>query len=777
MFSQLSRRFRGPGALRRKARRLPQIEGLESRSLLSLTAINFGATVTSTPVAMGGKVFFAAQDGTHGTQLWESDGTAAGTVRVSDGNDARGGINPAGLTVVGDTLFFAANDGHGAQLWRSDGTAAGTAMVTTGNDGTAGFGVYPSDLTAVGGTLFFTGYDLHDNYQLFKSDGTAAGTGMVADINGTAGSGPADLTAVGGAVYFNASDATYGHQLWRSDGTAAGTVRLTTAAASTGGISPTEIAAGGPGVFFAGFDPVHGYQLWASDGTAAGTAMLTSGNGSHGGMAPSGLMVLGGQAYFGANDGAHGKQLWASDGTAAGTTMLTDVNAPAGGISPSGLTAVGGTLFFAADDGVHGTQLWSCAGTVGGTAMVADINGTAGSNPSNLIHVGGALYFTAYTQAAGYQVWQSDGTAAGTVMDTHLNTGSSNVPSKLAAMSPSLFFTAPGATMWDWQPSKTTPTITWPNPASIVYGTALSSTQLDARANVSGAFAYSPAAGTVLGAGSQTLAVTFTPGDSADYTTATATATIVVIQARPTITWPTPSSIVYGTALSSTQLDATANVPGTFTYNPAAGTILGAGNNQALSVTFAPADATDYTSAYATASINVLTTASATLLKPDATTQGTWIGTYGAQGDDVINGSASLPGYAAVTPSGQSAYTWASSTTDVRALQTAGGSSRIAACWYSRGSFTVDVNLTDGQQHGLELYFVDWDSTGRAEQVQISDAASGSVLSTQSISSFHNGLYLDYAVSGHIRITITRTGGANAVLSGLFLDPTSPASS
>ena len=162
--------------------------------------------------------------------------------------------------------------------------------------------------------------------------------------------------------------------------------------------------------------------------------------------------------------------------------------------------------------------------------------------------------------------------------------------------------------------------------------------------------------------------------------------------------------------------------------------------------------------------------AGATFLKQDTTTQGTWIGTYGAQGDDVINNSASLPSYATVTPSGQADYTWAASTTDVRALQTAGGGSRIAACWYAAGSFTVDVNLTDGQAHSLELYFLDWGSTSRAETVQISDAASGAVLSTQSVSSFNAGVYLDYAVSGNILITITRTGGANAVLSGLFLD-------
>jgi hypothetical protein len=171
--------------------------------------------------------------------------------------------------------------------------------------------------------------------------------------------------------------------------------------------------------------------------------------------------------------------------------------------------------------------------------------------------------------------------------------------------------------------------------------------------------------------------------------------------------------------------------------------------------------------------------ATATYLSQDATTQGNWMGTYGAQGYDVIDDASSLPSYASITPSGQSNYVWAASTGDPRALQTADGSSRIAACWYSGDSggtsFSVDVNLTDGQKHHLELYFLDWDNLGRSEQVQISDAGSGAVLSTQPVSSFQSGVYLDYAVSGNVVITITKLAGKNAVLSGLFLDPTTTA--
>jgi hypothetical protein len=79
------------------------------------------------------------------------------------------------------------------------------------------------------------------------------------------------------------------------------------------------------------------------------------------------------------------------------------------------------------------------------------------------------------------------------------------------------------------------PTITWPTPANIVYGAALSGTQLNATASVPGSFSYSPAAGTVLSVGAHTLTATFTPTDTTDYTTATATVTLTVIPASPAL--------------------------------------------------------------------------------------------------------------------------------------------------------------------------------------------------------------------------------------------------
>ena len=144
---------------------------------------------------------------------------------------------------------------------------------------------------------------------------------------------------------------------------------------------------------------------------------------------------------------------------------------------------------------------------------------------------------------------------------------------------------------------KAVPALQWsPGPGSIVYGTPLGSEQFGATANVPGTFSYAPGAGTILNVGVHTITATFAPDDAANFTTAATTATIAVTKAAPAISWPNPAAVVYGTALGAAQLNATANVPGTFTYSPAAGTRLPAGTH-ALSVTFTPSDDVNHTGA------------------------------------------------------------------------------------------------------------------------------------------------------------------------------------
>src|SRR4051812_20222075 len=193
---------------------------------------------------------------------------------------------------------------------------------------------------------------------------------------------------------------------------------------------------------------------------------------------------------------------------------------------------------------------------------------------------------------------------------------------------------------------KAAPTITWPTPADITYGTPLTATQLNATASVPGTFVYTPASGAILNTGaSQTLSLTFTPTDVANYTSTTRTVAINVVKGTATITWPTPADISYSTALSATQLNATATVPGTFVYTPALGAILNAGAAQTLSVTFTPTDAANYTWATKTVAINVVrATAAITWPAPADITYGT------ALSATQLNATATVPGTFVFTP-------------------------------------------------------------------------------------------------------------------------------
>ncbi len=140
--------------------------------------------------------------------------------------------------------------------------------------------------------------------------------------------------------------------------------------------------------------------------------------------------------------------------------------------------------------------------------------------------------------------------------------------------------------------NRTASTITWATPVPITYGTALSASQLNATASVPGTFVYTPAAGTVPSAGTQTLSVTFTPTDPIDYASATSTVTITVNKVTPVITWVIP-------------LNAMSTIAGTFVYSPAIGTVLTSGMHT-LTVAFFPADTTNYTTATSTAAVTVI---------------------------------------------------------------------------------------------------------------------------------------------------------------------------
>ena len=382
-----------------------------------------------------GTLYFSADDGRHGHELWQSNGTRKGTRMVKDINPGAagslGGITPSSS---GKPFYFFADDGvHGTELWRSDGTAVGTSLVKDLFPGPEsslfGGGILPS-LTNIDGTLYFgfLGPPDPQDQGLYRSDGTDSGTTLVKKIIGVRAP-----TNFNGTLYFGGAgdDPTFKIGLWRSDGTTAGTTNVKE------GVAPSEIV-NADGTMYID----DGYRdLWRSDGTASGTAMVKN-------IAPAGaiqdLTAVDGAVYFLASSGCCNSpdELWRSDGTEAGTTIVKHLDVEPGyGFD---LTAFRGKLYFTA-----GGALWRSDGTPHGTTVVkGNCSSKAGARLRcffGLTATGtnGTLYLVGSDKRYGGELWQSNGTRKGTRIVSDIRRGrDTSLPMYLTAVNRTLFFTA-----------------------------------------------------------------------------------------------------------------------------------------------------------------------------------------------------------------------------------------------------------------------------------------------------------------------------------------------
>jgi ELWxxDGT repeat protein len=382
-------------------------------------------------VNVGGALSFVATDTRHGSELWWSDGTSAGTRLVTDLGPGAESRSIGDLTAAGDAVYFSAalDDLPGRDLYTSNGTPAGTIrLVDLSTEGDRMDTAYsPGNLTAVGDTLYFTVCNF-DDCSMWTSDGTPSGTVEVAPIGIPAGPANGDpltpFVVRDGAVYFAAYDDEHGEELWTSNGTAEGTgvvVDLDPRVDSGQGISsrPSHLEVVGDTLYF----EARGY-LYRSDGTASGTHTVAPDAGH---FYPEPLASVGSTLYFSASDtfAPSRRRLWRTDGTAAGTSLVADIDvitdrdSSSTGRGTAGVT-VDGSIWFAAEDEEHGVELWTSNGTGDGTRMVADLNPLkrmvypVGSYPEQLTGLGGLLFFTADDGANGRELWRSDGTPAGT---------------------------------------------------------------------------------------------------------------------------------------------------------------------------------------------------------------------------------------------------------------------------------------------------------------------------------------------------------------------------
>jgi ELWxxDGT repeat protein len=396
--------------------------------------------------SVGGRLFFNADDGVHGQELWVTDGTEAGTYLVIDLVPGPDGSVPQRhmADLQNAAVFYADNNDDGFDLYRSDGTASGTTWLGEVNDGddpipdgSCTFRLY--HMHTAEGMVYFTGVSPSNIEALWKSDGTPQGTVKLKDvrING--------MKVVGSTLFFAGSGPAHvipGYDLWKSDGTTEGTVRLK----DLGGC--LWLTASNGLVFFQGEDPQGDDELWVSDGTPEGTIRPLDINPGPNPSTPVELTDVNGTLYFTAFSPEFGREIWKSDGTEAGTQLLIDLVPGSGSGGAYGLTNVDGILFFARFDSNQGWQLWKSDGTVVGTELVKVIappSLSSKNRPDFFASSNGRLFFSGDDGIHGEELWVSNGFEWGTRMVADISAGAeSSYPMDFTSVGPILFYFAGG---------------------------------------------------------------------------------------------------------------------------------------------------------------------------------------------------------------------------------------------------------------------------------------------------------------------------------------------
>lgn len=317
---------------------------------------------------MNGSLYFMAENpdsGGYHHVLYKTDGTTAGTAILTNKAWNLGGSR---LFKMNNKLYINAKSSTvntGLELWECDGTDAGTSIVIDLQAGSVSSN--PEYLTKIGTNKFvFSAFSTATGYELYISDGTAAGTTMLKDINpGTANSYPFGFKELNGKLYFFANDGTNGRELWVTDGTPTGTNMVANIDGGAGnGNTDGTICVLNNKLFFVGKTSTNGAELWTSDGTAANTGLFKDINtgATDGVISLYADNAIGNKLYFAANNGTNGYEAWETDGTTANTKMIYDIKTGSADGVPSTeyrFVKLNNKILFIADNDTTGNEIWT----------------------------------------------------------------------------------------------------------------------------------------------------------------------------------------------------------------------------------------------------------------------------------------------------------------------------------------------------------------------------------------------------------------------------------
>lgn len=391
---------------------------LEASLVVDIFPGTVGASIPIFGTEHNGDFVFGAVGPNGAVDLWKTDGTSTGTLRIGHVSNGTG-VNPnLEFASISSAVLFAAPDDAGERhLWKTDSDLTTVMKVILGPKTGASSDMRYS--VRAGGQIFFVATDGVHGSELWATNGTPGGTKLIKDIYpGSTSSNPRSLVSAGNRIYFLANAPSRGEELWVSDGTAQGTILVRDIANGQLSSNIAELTEMNGIVFFEALQ-----RLWRSDGTSGGTfAVETS---SFPGEVPRSLVNVSGTLYYSLPDAAGHRALWKTDGTANGATVVRVIGT---GPSAQNVTRTfnqSGTLFFVANDGIHGLELWRSNGTYPGTVLVKDIY--PGSNHGvidpNFVNLSGTLCFVASDSEANLELWVSDGTSVGTVRISDIRPG------------------------------------------------------------------------------------------------------------------------------------------------------------------------------------------------------------------------------------------------------------------------------------------------------------------------------------------------------------------